>query len=208
MKALLSALAFIAIANCSIYAQEAPRCLDVSPKDLKEGEILFMFTSESQADVLEPLVIFDGSEFKQIHNRYFRGIDEAYDVSDGKSVEISYDTYSVLPGDDKCYWAAKLEKSKKKELELFSYPNFQLDTKINDDLEKQFYSLNTACVTQMDDSNNPRSSCTRPVLKGVSDLNKNGKMEFWYTWPQVRETGFAVAEVDESGTKLNIIAEK
>ena len=167
-----------------------------------------MFSSENQTDLLEPIVVFDGNDFKEAHNRYFLGIDEAFRISKGKSVEISYDTYSALPGDDKCYWAARLAKDIKNAHELFSYPEFELNTKPNDSLEEQFYTLNTACVTQVDSSNNLRSSCTRPVLIGASDLNKNGRIEFWYTSPRVRETGFAVAEVDESGKKLNVIAER
>ena len=106
------ALAVIAAAHSLAFAQEEPKCLDVAPSALKEGEILFLYGSEADAGVLEALVIFDGTDFKEAYNRYFRGIQEAFRVDDGKTFPISYDTYSAQLGGDKCYWAAKLESKK------------------------------------------------------------------------------------------------
>ena len=106
------ALAVIAAAHSLAFAQEEPKCLDVTPSALKEGEILLLYGSEAEAGVLETLVIFDGTDFKDASNRYFRGIKEAFRVDDGKTFPISYDTYSVQSGADKCYWAAKLESKK------------------------------------------------------------------------------------------------
>jgi hypothetical protein len=200
------ALAAIAAANTLAIAQEEPKCLDVTPSALKEGEILLLYGSEANPGVLEALVTFDGTDFKEAYNRYFRGIKEAFRVDDGKTFPISYDTYSAQPGADKCYWAAKLE-SKKSVNDLFASPKLKFTTKIDEATRTTFNTINTACVTQVDSSNNPKSACTKPVLKGVSDLNKNGRLEFWYTSPHPKATGFAVAEPDESGT-LKIIAEK
>ena len=201
------ALAVIAAAYSLAFAQEEPKCLDVTPSALKEGEILLLYGSEAEAGVLETLVIFDGTDFKEASNRYFRGIKEAFRVDDGKTFPISYDTYSVQSSADKCYWAAKLE-SKKILNDLFASTKLKFTTKIDEAARTKFNTLNTACVTQMDSSNNPKSACTKPVLKGVSDLNKNGRLEFWYTSPHPKATGFAVAELDESGNALKIIAEK
>jgi hypothetical protein len=208
MRAPLLVLAFIAAVNSLAFAQEAPKCLDIAPQALKDGEILFLYQPEGQPDSLETLVLFDGTEFKETHNRYFRGISEAYRVDSGKAFVISYDTYSAMPGSDKCYWSVRLEKSKKNENELLSSAKTKFNAKIDDKMLSHFYSMNTACVNQVDSSNNPKSSCTKPILKGTSDLNNNGRAEFWFTSPHLRATGFAVAELDESGNKLNIIAER
>jgi hypothetical protein len=201
------ALTVIAAANSLAFAQEEPKCLDVTPSALKEGEILLLYGSEADAGVLEALVLFDGTDFKEAYNRYFRGIKEAFRVDDGKIFPISYDTYSAQPGADKCYWAAKME-SKKNLNDLFASPKLKFTTKMDEATRTKFNTINTACVTQVDSSNNPKSACTKPVLKGVSDLNKNGRLEFWYTSPHPNATGFAVAELDESGNTLKIIAEK
>ena len=201
------ALVVIAAANSLAFAQEDPKCLDVTPSALKEGEILLLYGSEADPGVLETLVIFDGTDFKEAYNRYFRGIKDAFRVDDGKTFPISYDTYSAQPGADKCYWAAKLE-SKKSLNDLFASQKLKFTTKIDEATRTKFNAINTACVTQVDSSNNPKSSCTKPVLKGVSDLNKNGRLEFWYTSPHTHAMGFAVAELDESGNALKIIAEK
>ncbi len=183
------ALAVIAAANSLAFAQEEPKCLDVTPSALKEGEILLLYGSEAEAGVLETLVMFDGTDFKEAYNRYFRGIKEAFRVDDGKTFPISYDTYSVQSGADKCYWAAKLE-SKKILNDLFASTKLKFTTKVDEAARTKFNTLNTACVTQMDSSNNPKSACTKPVLKGVSDLNKNGRLEFWYTSPHPQGDGF------------------
>jgi hypothetical protein len=201
------ALAFIAAANSLAFAQEAPKCLDVTPLALKEGEILFLYGSEADPGVLEALALFDGTDFKEACNQLFRGIKEAFRVDDGKTFPISYDTYSAQPGAEKCYWAAKLE-SKKSLNDLFASPKLKFTTKIDAETRTKFNAINTACVTQVDSSNNPKSACTKPILKGVSDLNKNGRLEFWYTSPHTQATGFAVAEMDESGNTLKIIAER
>jgi len=201
------ALAFIAAVNSLAFTQEAPKCLDVTPSALKEGEILLLYGSESDPGVLEALILFDGSEFTESCNRYFRGIRESFRVDDGKTFPISYDTYSAQPGSDKCYWSAKLE-SKKILNDVFASSKLKFGTKVDEETRTKFYAINTACVTQMDSSNKPKSACTKPVLKAVSDLNKNGRLEFWYTSPHPKGTGFAVAEADESGNTLKIIAEK
>jgi hypothetical protein len=208
MRALLLVLAFIAAFNYPAIAQEAPKCLDVTPLALKDGEVLFLYQPEGQPDSLETLVVFDGKEFKETHNRYFRGISEAFRIDSGKAFVISYDTYSAMPGSDKCFWSAKLEKPKKSDNELFSSAPVKLNTKIDDKTLSYFYSLNTACINQVDSSNNPKSSCTKPILKGTSDINNNGRTEFWFTSPHLRDIGFAIAELDESGNKLKIIAER
>lgn len=201
------ALAVIAAANSLAFAQEEPKCLDVTPSALKEGEILFLYGSEADAGMLETIVLFDGTDFKEAYNRYFRGITEAFRVDDGKTFPISYDTYSAQSGADKCYWAAKME-TKKGLNGLFASPKLKFTTKLDEATRTKFNAINTACVTQVDSSNNPKSACTKPVLKGVSDLNKNGRLEFWYTSPHTQATGFAVAEMDESGNTLKIIAER
>ena len=207
MKAILLALTFIAAANSLAFAQEAPKCIDVAPSALKEGEILFVYGSEANPGVLETLVLFDGTDFKEGCNQYFRGIKEAFRVDDGKIFTISYDSYSAQPGADKCYWAARLE-SKKSINDLFASSKFKFTTKINEEARTKFYTINTACIARADSSSNPKSACTKPVLKGVSDLNKNGRLEFWYTSPHPQATGFAVAELDESGNTLKIIVER
>lgn len=208
MRALLLVVAFIAAANSMAFAQEAPKCLDVTPATLKDGEILFLYVSENQPDTLQPLVLFDGTEFKETTNRYFQRVNEAYRIDNNKAAPISYDTYSAQTGSDKCFWSAKLEQAKKTQNELFVFPKTKLNTKFDDNMLNQFYSVNTACVNQIDESGNAKSSCTKPVLKAVSDLNKNGRTEFWYTSPHVRDIGFAVGELDASGTKLQVIVER
>jgi hypothetical protein len=208
MRALLIALVFVAAANSPALPQEGPKCLDVAPAALKDGEILFLYLSESQPDVLESLVIFDGTDFKPVHNRYFKRIEEAFRVDTGQTLSLAYDVYSNQAGSDKCYWSGKLAKAKRGQSELYSYPKIKFDKKIDESLREKFYTVNTLCIKQLDASGNPKSECTKPILKATSDLNNNGRVEFWYIEPRLRDNGFAVAEIDESGKALSLMAER
>jgi len=59
---------------------------------------------------------------------------------------------------------------------------------------KEFYQLNTSCVQQGDYPDTQNHPCTRPKLLAISDINKNGKLEFWATEPYIWDTGLTVWE--------------
>lgn len=62
-----------------------------------------------------------------------------------------------------------------------------------------FYRLNTSCVQQGDYPEGKTPPCVRPKLLAVSDINKNGRPEYWATEPYLWDTGLTVWE-NNSGT--------
>jgi hypothetical protein len=59
----------------------------------------------------------------------------------------------------------------------------------------EFYRLNTSCVIQGDYPEGKAPPCTRPELLAISDINKNGKPEYWATEPYIWDTGLTVGEI-------------
>lgn len=60
----------------------------------------------------------------------------------------------------------------------------------------EFYRLNTTCVRQgdYDYPAGQEPPCVRPILLAISDINKNGKPEYWATEPYIWDTGLTVWE--------------
>lgn len=68
----------------------------------------------------------------------------------------------------------------------------------------EFYRLNTVCVLQGDYPEDQKPPCVRPKLLAVTDINKNGKPEYWSTEPYIWDTGLTVWEKDK-GTLVRLI---
>ena len=68
----------------------------------------------------------------------------------------------------------------------------------------EFHRLNTSCVIQGDYLEGQAPPCTRPKLLTVSDINKNGKPEYWATEPYVWDTGVTVWE-SNSGKLVKLL---
>lgn len=67
----------------------------------------------------------------------------------------------------------------------------------------EFYRLNTSCVQQGDYPEGQTPPCVRPKLLAVSDINKNGKPEYWATEPYLWDTGLSVWE--NNGTLVPLL---
>lgn len=64
---------------------------------------------------------------------------------------------------------------------------------------KHFARLGPQCVKQGDE---PWVECTRPRLLGITDLNKDGKPEYWATEPYMWDIGLSVWEGTSGLTRL------
>lgn len=58
----------------------------------------------------------------------------------------------------------------------------------------EFYRLNTTCVQQGDYPEDQKPPCVQPQLLAITDINKNGKLEYWATEPYFWDTGLTVWE--------------
>jgi len=57
-----------------------------------------------------------------------------------------------------------------------------------------FRRLNKSCVQQGDHAEGKEPPCVRPEIVAVSDINNNGKPEYWATEPYLWDTGLTVWE--------------
>jgi len=100
-------------------------------------------------------------------------------------------------GEDHCVYSGTLEKSDLSRWTLLSskpLPDiFRAPTK---EEQEGFYRLNTSCVQQGDYPAGQAPPCVRPTLLVVSEINKNGKLEYWATEPYLWDTGLTVWEIN------------
>jgi hypothetical protein len=182
-------------------------CREVSGKKLGRNETLLAYSIDGELDALAML---KGEEFLPVDGREFKHITEMYDLLDQKKYPVSFDADFTRFGEDRCVWFANLRgESRPQAILIFASKRIKLETKLNPKIIDYFYSINTACVYQHDilflDEKAP---CTKPKLLATSDLNSNGRMEFWYINPYTWDTGFAIAELSESGNYLDVISSK
>jgi hypothetical protein len=199
---------FVSVVHAQEVTLEDRKCMDASPELIGRGDILFAYSSERYPERLEALFVFDGRDFKPSEGRHFKSMKEIYSVNEGKRYSISFGAYFSELGTDRCIWFGKLEGAKPKELELYSFPRATLNTAIDSQTSALFYSINKTCVNQGDPLPGQEPPCTKPILKATSDLNGNGRKEFWYSEPYTWDTGFVVAELDDSGKVLKKIIDK
>ena len=67
-----------------------------------------------------------------------------------------------------------------------------------------FYQLNTSFVQQGDYPEGQKPPCVRPKLLAVTDINKNGKPEYWATEPYLWDTGLTVWE-NNNGALIRLL---
>lgn len=97
-------------------------------------------------------------------------------------------------GEDYCVYPATLSINPMEEWEIWTTePALRAELGYPSVKEReQFRQHESGCVEQGDP---PR--CVRPSLLAVSDLDEDGAIEYWYSFPYRWDTGFRVAEVVE-----------
>jgi hypothetical protein len=201
---LMLLLGFVIVA-ADAAETDRQECGDIPGKTLSENEVLFAYSVDGKLDAL---TLFNGMEFRPVDGREFKHVTTMYNFSDHKRYSISFDAYWTRLGKDRCIWFARLPENAPRNMSIFSSRKFDLNTKPDPKTVELFYSINTDCVDQGDPQAGERIPCKRPELLATSDLNSNGRMEFWYSVPYTWDTGFNVAELSESGDKFDILTSK
>lgn len=180
-------------------------CREIAGEQLAADEILFAYSMEGKLDAL---AIFDGSDFLPVDGKEFKHITEMYSLRDQKRHTVLFDAYFTKLGEDRCIWFAKLKKSKSHAISIFANKSVDLAHKFDRKTADLFDSLKTACTDQGEYPFDIKVPCTQWKLLATSDLNSNGQTEFWFSVPYTWDTGFAIGELSESGTHLNILSSK
>ena len=101
-------------------------------------------------------------------------------------------------GIDHCVYYASIDNREiKKWTLLINEPLVIFNEPSQQDIS-EFYQLNTTCVDQGDYDEHEKPPCSKPQLLAVTDINKDGKSEFWATEPYTWDTGLTVWEHNNS----------
>jgi hypothetical protein len=77
----------------------------------------------------------------------------------------------------------------------------QIETKISEKDRLYFeQKLNSACVVQEVEEGATPTACVRPQVIGITDLNSDGRREFWFNEPYKWDMGVGV--IEEPGRRL------
>lgn len=149
-------------------------------------------------DRFRPLAILNGSSIKETAGATIHKGQSFWPVLSPKSKSLkllSVNSFLDHMNVDHCVYFGTLDKKDLPNWTLLSsapLPNaFRKPTQKDIDT---FYSLNTTCVMQGDYPAGQQPPCVRPILLAVSDINKNGKPEYWTTEPYIWDTGLTVWE--------------
>ncbi len=179
-------------------------CLESAKEMLGEDQILMGYALEG---VIEPLIILKGKDFVQASGQQFKGQPQMFRLPEYQPVTYAFGSTFTELKDSGCVWYGKLEK-KVISPSLFSSNKIALNLGVTDVMRDTFYSINKDCVNQGDWLPGEKPPCAKPKLLATSDLNGNGRLEYWYTDPYMWEWGFTIAEIDETGKKMSPIVKK
>lgn len=146
------------------------------------------------------LKILANGEMKQTSGEELAFVSEAFDPAANDAVipmkvECAED---VEEADGAITWYVSTLKSD----QFFSTrKGVHVETKISEKDRLYFQTaLNTSCVVQEVEEGAPAPDCIRPQVIGITDLNGNGKREFWFNEPYKWDMGVGV--IEEPGQRI------
>ena len=152
----------------------------------------------TQVEPFRPLAILNGSSIKETLGATIYKGQSFWPILSPKSKPVKLqkvDSFFDHMNDGSCVYFGTLENTDLPRWTLLSsapMPGvFRTPTQKDRDA---FYRLNTTCVQQGDYPAGQELPCVRPILLAVSDINKNGKPEYWATEPYMWDTGLTVWE--------------
>lgn len=155
-------------------------------------------TETTQVEPFRPLAIINGPSIKETLGATIHKGQPFWPILSPKSKPIKLqkvDSFFDHMNEGSCVYFGTIENADLPRWTLLSsapMPGvFRAPTQMDRD---ELYRLNTACVQQGDYPEGKEPPCVRPLLLAVSDINKNGKPEYWTTEPYMWDTGLTVWE--------------
>lgn len=155
-----------------------------------------------------PIALLSGSSFKEPVGATIHKGQSFWPLLSPAAKPIKLESVSSFldhMGEDHCVYSGTLEKSDLPRWTLLSSKPlrdmFRAPTK---EEREMFYRLNTSCVQQGDPPAGQVPPCVRPTILAVSEINKNGKIEYWATEPYLWDTGITVWE-NNNGTLVQLL---
>jgi hypothetical protein len=166
-----------------------------------------MTETTTQVGPFRPLAILNGSSIKETLGATIHKGQSFWPVlpPNSKPIKlISVDSFFDHMNDGRCVYFGSLDKTDLPRWTLLS--NVPLTGVFRSPTQKdrdEFYRMNTTCVRQGDYPEGKEPPCVRPILLAISDINKNGKPEYWATEPYIWDTGLTIWE-NTGGTLLKL----
>ena len=192
----------------SLSNEEAvARCEAFETRPLRAGETLIAVgTGASDRDMgVTALAVVGRTGFRATDSQELRHLDSLVSAADGAVLAVRPQAFFNRINNDHCYWSATASDAAPDSFVLLTSSPAEIDTTPSEADLETFFSIRTQCVVQGDFPAGEEPLCVRPELMGTSDLDGDGWTEFWYTEPLMWDTGFAVAEIDVTGTRLDMI---
>lgn len=162
----------------------------------------------TQVEPFRPLAILNGSSIKETLGAAIYKGQSFWPILSPNSKPIklqTVDSFFDHMNDGSCVYFGTLDKADLPLWTLLSSAPLPgvFRTPAQKDRD-EFYRLNTTCVRQGDFPAGHEPPCVRPILLAISDINKNGKLEYWATEPYMWDTGLTVWE-NNGGTLTKLL---
>lgn len=162
---------------------------------IAKGDAVFAYT---KSDKLYPLAFLSGSKLKSAAGFYPKHQLSFVDVEGKNSVATKLEPAQIDSHSGNCIFARQLPTGKKIS-GIVASRKIAFKIPIPTASQSKFKEIKSKCVNHGDDV---PQKCLYPQLLAISDLDNNGREEFWFEQPYMWDIGVSVAEISIDGKEL------
>lgn len=191
------------------YSKKIQSCKAENFDPLLRNENLVFFAKKFKSFAI-PFFKIKGNQILETNGQEVKSIKHLYRINDRLKInvkpKVSYDEICDHAGVLGCIWNSHSELINQPYYTILATSIIRVE-KPNQIDEQKFYEIDHSCVHQGEHPIDQMPPCKKPELIAVSDLNQNGKKEYWHTVPTTYRDGFAFSEINESQRSLISLAE-
>ena len=158
----------------------------------------YILIGYTKGQTLYPLAVWDGTNLKSAAGLSIKNYKSFVSAQDNVSLNILAKPPHRDAHSNQCIYSGTIS-NKTSDLTLTSSQKLEFFTSIPKAAKDTFDILKGPCVRQGDEV---PEKCVFKELIAVSDLNKNGRFEFWFKQPYLWDDAVSVAELSEDSKKL------
>ena len=168
-------------------------------KQVPEGHTVIGYLKNKS---LYPFMVWDGSQLKPIGEQGIKNIKSFTPIDKKEPVVFTHSSPHRDAHSNVCIYSGSIAFDAA-DLILVSSKKFDFILPIPQAAKDQFNALRGPCVRHGD---YVPEKCLYKELLAVTDINKNGRYEFWFKQPYLWDIGIAIGEVSEDKKSLKVIA--
>ena len=179
-----------AIDTEEVRIQKQNACKNMNPTFFKKDAVYYYYFYSNQ---ILPLFFLTDKKFKEQNGIELKKVPPLYIVPNNKTPNYHSEFRLDLYRKNRCLYYGKIS-SKHQDYTLLSN---RKNTPVSLPNKKDFLFFKKnfpECIYQ--EGKKPEGKCVYRQLLYVSDLDKNGKKEYWYTQPYAWGNAFVVSEYD------------